>query len=508
MDTAFPVRVAASKFPERDALVFRDHRLTFAQLDAQIDRLAQGLCDAGLHGKTIASVLHNDPRTVCLYMAAARAGAVNVPVNTRLTAAELAYIINDSGAEVLVIDREILQASQGLPDLIPGVARSVVLEPEYTQAEDFGGLLGPESPLEFFTTVNELGAATIIYTSGTSGFPKGAVRSHRANLWNVANSVIGSPRSPHGEVELFALPLFGIGFVSQVIPTLLSGGTVVLDRVFDPTRSWQILEQKAVTRTFLAPTMIASMLDVPDHERFSVPSLNTVLVAYEFSERLRAKALQRFGDIFVNMYGLTEAQLCAGVPGEFAEDPGSVGRPMGMARVRILDPDGKPAAPGEVGEIAFETPAAMTEYHGLPDETSRNVRGSLVLTGDLGYLDDDRKLRFVGRRKEIIKSGGFSIDPVEIENVIHELDNVTEVAVVGLSDERWGERVVAFVVAPEGSHDPEAVQAHCRSRLAAFKVPKEVQFLASLPKNATGKIERARLRQPAADAAAPKASSR
>jgi len=495
MDTAYPIRVAASKFRQRDALVYRGHRLTFGQLDQQIDRLARGFVEAGLHGKTIASVLHNDPRTICLFLAAARAGAVTVPINNRLTASEISFIVKDSDAEVLFIDREIFDGVPGLQELLPETVRPVVLEAEYDGGtEEFGGFLGPASPDEFAVDIDEGSPATIIYTSGTSGFPKGVVRSHTANLWAIANSLIGSPRSPDGDVELFALPLFGIGFIYQVMPTLLSGGTVVLDRAFDPRRTWEILAGESVTRCFLAPTMIAALLDIEEQEAFDVSALKTILVAYEFSERLRNRAIERFGNVFINMYGLTEAQLCAGAPNDFATDPTAAGRPMGLARVRIVDSDFRPLPQGEVGEIGFETPAAMTEYKGLDEETQRVVRGSMVMTGDLGYLDEDGALHFAGRRKEIIKSGGFSIDPVEIENAIHELEFVTEAAVVGLKDERWGERVVAFVVTDDGTEDDEAVRQHCRARLAAFKVPKEVRFLPTLPKNATGKIQRAGLR--------------
>jgi acyl-CoA synthetase (AMP-forming)/AMP-acid ligase II len=495
MDTAYPLRVAASKFRRRDALVYRGNRLTFGELDEHVDRLARGLTDAGLRGKAIASVLHNDPRTICLYLAAARAGAVTVPINNRLTASEIAFIAKDSGAELLVIDQEILDTVPGLPGMLPVGLRSITLSSDYDSAiEDYGGLLGPTTPGEFFADVDDASAATIIYTSGTSGFPKGVVRSHSANLWAVANSLIGSPRSPDGDVELFALPMFGVGFIYQVMPTLMSGGTVILDRSFEPQRTWQILAEESVTRCFLAPTMIAALLDVDGNDMFDVSPLQTILVAYEFSARLRQRALERFGDVFINMYGLTEAQLCAGAPGDFRIDPSAAGRPMGMARVLILDQERRPLPVGEVGEIAFETPAAMTEYKGLAEETRRVIHGSLVLTGDLGYLDEDGSLHFAGRSKEIIKSGGFSIDPVEIENVIHELDFVVEAAVVGLKDERWGERVVAFVVIEDEVADSEIVRQHCRSRLAAFKVPKEVRFLTGLPKNATGKIQRAQLR--------------
>src|SRR5882757_1306183 len=207
----------------------------------------------------------------------------------------------------------------------------------------------------------ERAPATIIYTSGTTGFPKGVVRSHCANAWNAVNSALGSPRSV-GDVELFNLPIFGIGFLHFLVPALLGGATVVLDGAFDPARAWELLERRRATRTFLAPTMISAMLAQPGHDQRDLAALEIVYTAYAFPERLRKAALTRFGEVFVYMYGLTEAQLTCARREDFAADPTSVGRSMGVSEVAVLDPTGAPRPVGEVGEIAFAGPALMSRY--------------------------------------------------------------------------------------------------------------------------------------------------
>jgi fatty-acyl-CoA synthase len=501
MDYAYVLRVAASKFPRRRSVVFRDQELTFAELDDLVDRTASAFAGLGLAGQTVASVLLNEPSTIAVYLGLARIGAISVPVNTRLTAGEQRYVVENAGASALVVDAEFAEAGLVLRDEVDGVREVLVSNGDHAGAIALGELAAQQDTGERSTAVDGGDVATIMYTSGTTGFPKGAMRSHDANLWNVANSALGSPRSMN-DLEFFTLPIFGIGFMHFALPTLLAGGCLLLDRAFDPQRTWELVERHRPTRIFLAPTMIDSMLAVPGSERVDASSLEVIYSAYEFPEPLRARALKRFGDRLVHMYGLTEAQLTAAAPGEFAAKPTSAGKPMGLMRLRIVDDDDRPVPTSTVGEILLEGPAAMSGYLGLPDATAETLRDGWVHTGDLGYVDDDGDLHFAGRKKEIIKTGGFTVDPVEVEHRLFELPEVREAAVVGVPDEHWGEMVVAFVVAAPGAEvDEQRVRAHCRERLADYKVPKAVRALDELPKNPTGKIERGRLRTRWAEAA-------
>jgi fatty-acyl-CoA synthase len=494
MDYAYVLRVAASKFPGRRAVLFQDDVLTFADLDDVVDRTAHALAAQGLAGQTVASILLNEPSTLAVYLGLARIGAVSVPVNTRLTTEERRYVVEDAGASALVVDREFAAAGLVLGEMVDAVEQVLISNGAHAGATDLDDLAAQQDRGEYSGQVPGDRVATIMYTSGTTGFPKGVMRTHDANLWNVANSALGSPRRPD-DLEFFTLPIFGIGFMHFALPTLLAGGCLLLDRGFDPERTWELIARHRPSRIFLAPTMIDSMVAVPGSDRVDASSLEIIYSAYEFPEPLRRRALERFGDRFVYMYGLTEAQLTAAAPGGFAAKPTSAGKPMGLMRLRIVDEHGSPVPPGTVGEIALEGPAVMAGYLGLPEATAHTLRDGWVCTGDLGYVDDDGDLHFAGRKKEIIKTGGFSVDPVEVEHRLFELVEVREAVVVGVPDEHWGEMVVAFVVASPGATvDEQCVRTHCRERLADYKVPKAIRTLDELPKNPTGKIERGRLR--------------
>lgn len=494
MDWSLPLRAACERNAAREAIRFHDRTLTFGQLEQRISELAGGL--SRREPTTIASILANSPVAVELPMALARAGHVSVPINGRLNADETEYMLRDSCARTLVVDGEKLPLALELRERL-GALEIVVTDMAATEpSADVLGLeelRGSASDLVDRDVPDEQ-IASIIYTSGTTGFPKGVLRSHRANAWNVASSALGSPRSVLDR-ELFNLPAFGIGLLHFAIPALLGGAALLLDGVFEPDRAWRILREQEVTRTFLAPTMIDSMLGSEADDGGELPSLQIIYTAYEFSERLRERAVARFGDKFLYMYGMTEAQLTCAQLGDFTRKPTSVGKTMGAMQMRIVDEEGKPLPRGQTGEITLAGPSVMSGYHGLPEETAAALRGGWVFSGDLGYIDEEGDLHFAGRKKDIIKTGGFSVDPLEVENAILTLDSVAEAAVVGVPDDHWGEMVVAFVVAAKGAQPSnERIRATCGARLASFKVPKRVQLVEALPKNATGKVERGRLR--------------
>lgn len=483
MDWSYPLRAACERTPRGIAVRCRGQELTFAELEARTLALAHGLAALGAAGRTVAWVLPNVPEAIELSMALARVGAVGVPVNARLGEDERAFILRDAGAQLLVVAHDALPAARAFGARVAGLDAVVAVE----------ALPHDGDPAADWAVADDR-LATLMYTSGTTGVPKGVMRTHRANAWNVVDCALGSPRRP-GDVELFTLPAFGIGLLHFALPALLGGATVVLDREFDAARTWELLVDERVTRTFLAPTMVSAMLAVEDHERHDLAALEQIATAYELSERLRLRALERFGDRFVPLYGLTEAQLTTGRVGDLSAKPGSVGRTMGAMRLRILGDDGAALPAGEVGEIALEGPATMSGYHGRPEETAASLRDGWVLTGDLGRLDADGDLHYVGRRKEMIKTGGFSVDPREVEDALLTLAGVVEAAVVGVPDDHWGEMVVAFAVPGDGAPDEAAVIAACRERLAGYRVPKRVRFLDALPVNATGKVERGALRE-------------
>lgn len=494
MDYSYPLLASCERNRDRKAVVAGGQSISYRQLERDIAGLTTGLRALTLTGQRVASLLLSEPETIEFYMALARLGAVSVPINTRLTINEKRYILEDSGCTALVVDNEFLDEGEQLLALVPSIRLIVSARPS-----DHPDLvaLRTSSPSEAPTALSgdENSPCTIMYTSGTTGFPKGVVRSHRANIWNAVNSALGSPSTVDDSV-LFNLPIFGIGFLHFALPALLNGSTLVLDRAFHQGRVWEILEQQRITLTFLAPTMIAAMLDVEDQSQRDLSALKAIRTAYAFPERLRLRALDRFGDIFIHMYGLTEAQLTSAPPGQFAQKPASVGTTMGVMRLRVVDERGVTVPDGVTGEIVFEGPSIMSGYLNLSDQTAETVVNGWVHTGDLGLIDRDGDLVYVGRSKEMIKTGGFSVDPAEVENAIMRLDAVGEASALGVADDQWGEMVVAFVAPASGQTvTSESVVEVCRQSIAGYKVPKKVFIVEELPKNATGKVERGVLRR-------------
>lgn len=496
MDYSYPLLCASERRPNDVALVGRDGSVTFAELERRISAVAGGLVELGMARRAVGLLMTNRPEVVEVQMALARAECVAVPVNPRLSPSEIQYIARDCNLAAVFVTS------------LDFAAVAAELSPEVQVVHAFRGGSVPGLSLTALRrsgrsvtshVENELddAPATITYTSGTTGRAKGVVRSHRANTWNMVNSALGSPRSPE-DVELFNLPAFGIGFLHFLMPALLGNATVILDEAFQPERVWGLIEREGVTRTFLAPTMIASMLEVKDNERFDASTLSTIYTAYAFPARLRERAFERFGEKFAYMYGLTEAQLTCGSADEFVAEPNNVGRTMGVSRIAIFDGERQRLSAGELGEIAFSGPSIMTGYHGLPEATAETVSGEWVMTGDLGRLSAEGELHYEGRLKEIIKTGGFSVDPTEVENILLETADLDEAAVVGTPDDFWGEAVVAFVIARSASIEIDELVRHCRDRVAGFKVPKATFLLDELPKNATGKIDRGQLRRIAA----------
>jgi len=503
MDWSYPLRAACERNPRRVALRFRDSALTFAELESRVAALASGLSRAGMAGQTVAWMLGNTPEAIELSMALARVGAVSVPLNGRLTVEELAFILGDARPQALVVEQPHLARALELRERVAGLTHVLLAEQDLSTPPPRGVVrlteLRDGVSADCRQEIPDERLATLLYTSGTTGFPKGVMRTHRANAWNVVNSALGSPRTPE-DVELCNLPATGIGLLHFAIPALLGGATVVLDHTFDPRRAWRLLSETAATRTFLAPTMLSAMLALPGAEAIELPSLRTIYTAYEFPERLRERALARFGDVFIYMYGLTEAQLTCTRPGELTAKPGSVGGAMGAMRIRICDPAGRPVGVGGVGEIELHGPSTMAGYHDRPRESALANNEGWLRTGDLGRIDEDGDLHYVGRAKEMIKTGGFSVDPSEVERALLTLDGVGEAAVIGVPDEHWGEMVLAFVVPAGGAAAPSeaAMIDGARACLAAYKLPKRIHVLQALPVNATGKVERARLRELAA----------
>ena len=498
MDYSYGIQISSQKWPKRIALICDGLSYTHSELNRRINQLANGLLNAGVRKKDrVAFVLQNSPPAVELYMALARIGAVAVPINTRSVGAEIAHILNDSGAKMLVYDQTYeVNVNAGINTAYVQPHCVIVGEAPNDAITGYDKLLdAPDTPPNF--EVSDSDVACLLYTSGTTGKPKGVERTHGGNLINITNVLLSSPRLAN-DIEMYSLPISGIGYIHFLLPSLFSGATVVLLPKFDARLAWETLVKYQVTRAFLAPTMIQSMLDIEDHSQYQL-SIHTLDTAYEIPDRIRKQIVTRFGENIFHLYGLTEAQLFSPSPGAFIRTPGSNGKPMGLMEYKVVDEQGNTQPTSVTGELWLRGPSVMKGYYGNQVATADVLHSGWLKTGDLGFLDENQDFYFTGRSKEIIKSGGFNVDPAEIENHLFNHPAVKEAAVVGTPNDLWGEAVIAFIVRrPETSISDIELAEFCRQSLSSYKIPKRFLDIAEIPKNATGKIERARLRELAA----------
>lgn len=460
MNLAVSLLYAAEREPDAAALVGENVRLTSAQLRERAARIAEGLALRGVvRGDRVACVLANEPETVELYWGCQWLGAVFVPLSHRISEAELEYCIADSGAAVVV--RE------------PGEVAELAAADEHPGAVD---LPDRETSIQ-------------LYTSGTTGKPKGVPRAHRAERASGASQVVHHGLH-YGHRTLGVMPLYHTMGIHSLLAASLVGGCFIAQPSWDPELALRLIEQERVDTLYLAPTLF---YDLVHHPRFVDFDTSTVRAVAYAGAPMTSALVERVAEaldpeIFVNHYGSTEIYTFSVQRAQRAK-PGCAGAPALNARLR-LDPQGE-------GEILchMTSDEAFTGYWNRPDADEKAIRDGWYHTGDVGRLDDDGDLWVVGRVDDMINSGGENIHPVEVEDVLTRARGVREVAVVGAPDDRWGQRVVAYVVTDAGLTADE-LDAHCLTSdtLARFKRPREYRFVAELPKSPSGKILRRMLR--------------
>ncbi|MDL5155221.1 acyl-CoA synthetase [Actinomycetospora termitidis] len=493
MDESIGAWVArrAQRSPRAVALVdaTTGTRTTYAELDDRVAARAADLAALGVGPRDRVALLGENS---CAYLewlfAVARTGAIAVPVNMRLAPAEVAFVLADAGATLLVRST----AFEGLGD-----AAVAELDAAPTLV-DLGTDPGPTRRREPEPAADRGGEPCVImYTSGTTGRPKGAVLTHDNMLWNAVNLCTAGPGIASTDVTIAAAPLFHIGALGlSALPLLYAGGTVVVVPSFDPAGFLDLMAREGVTTQFLVPAMWAALTRVPDLDDRRFPSLRWAISG---GAPCPVVVIERFlaaGWTFTEGFGMTELSPAALFLE--AEDvlthAGSVGRPFLHVDARLVGPDDELVEPGEVGELVLRGPTVFAGYWNRPEETAESMRGGWFHSGDLGTADDDGFVTLVDRKKDMIITGGENVYPVEVEQVLHRHPAVTDVAVIGVGDPRWGEAVVAVVVASEGV-DPDELVAFARERIAHFKAPRRVEFVAELPRNATGKLLKRVLRE-------------
>ena len=496
------VRFFACMTPDKPALVDGDTRLDYRALAGRTTALAAGLRAAGLgRGKPLGILLPNCHEYVTLQLATAQVGATAVQIGYRLKAPEVRYILEDSQAVALVFGAEyaptVREALSGLA-IPPGrcfvVNRGAVID----WAIPFERLLETPGARAEERADEGLGAV-MVYTSGTTGRPKGAMRDLRRTGVEPVIDFVSQLPLRNDERHLVCCPLYHSAAPAFVALTYLVGGTVVLADAFEPARVLDLIQRERITSSMMVPTMYSRLVHEPDEvlRRYDTSSLRWLISgAAPLPTALAEKVERCFGAILWNFYGSTETGLLTlARPGEHTARPGTIGRLLSGNQVRLCDDAGQEVAAGEIGELWVRNPMLVDGYHGNEAATRAARRDGYFSVGDLARIDGDGYLYLTGRKHDMIISGGVNIYPLEIEQRLHRHPAVHECAIVGIPDEEWGETVWAFVVRRQGAPlDADEVVAFCRTELADFKRPRRVEFVESLPRNATGKVLRHELR--------------
>lgn len=489
------------KSRDKVALIFREEQLTYGELNERVNRLANAFLAHGIsRGDRIAYLGENHPSFVEVFFAATQIGALFVPLNTRLAAPELHYALEDSGSRVLVHSEELAEVAEKAAIGIDKLRLVIVGDAKKPGDASTLEVLISEGSDEFNDIELSLEEpAMILYTSGTTGHPKGALLSHNNFTWNSYNAIVEYDFASRS-VALMIGPMFHVAALGMgVFPTLLCGGTLVLETNFVPERVLEIIPRHKVSIISGVPTTFQMLAEHPNFAATDLSSLETMTCGGSAIPMRIIDAYEEKGLAFMMGYGMTETSPGAScVPEAWSrEKAGSAGLPLFFTDVRIMLEDGSPAPVGEIGEIQIRGRNVITEYWNKPEATADAFAdGNWFKSGDMGYFDADGFLFIADRLKDMIISGGENIYPAEIEQIIVELEHITSVAMIGVPDETWGEVPWVLVTVAAGkSTSLEEVRAHLENRVARYKMPKNLIIVDEFPRTGSGKIRKADLRK-------------
>jgi len=488
----------ARAVPDKVALRFEDQELSYAQFDETIKICARMLLNGlGVRtGDRVAYLGQNHPQLLVLLFACARLGAILVPLNWRLAPRELLYMIRDCGAIALIVDTPYIEQCEALRSEVPGCTFVALYEDAPATWSTLPGLLRNAKGEDHFRGVGLDQPLLIVYTSGTSGAPKGVVLAQQAILANALNSTLMQGMTGEDTI-LTVLPLFHVGGLTiQTMTAFYHGATVILHRVFDPQPMLDCLVQDKPTLTVILPAQMRPLRQLPGWEAATLQLRAVVTGSCVIPDDMVRYWSDR-GIPLLNMYGASETAPVAihQSMSDVSITAGTVGFPAMHCEIRIVDEAGRDCDVDEPGEILVRGPNVMSRYWGNDDETRRALVEGWFHTGDIGVIDSKGRYRIVDRKKDIIISGGENISPSELENVLLTHPDVLEAAVVGRKDAKWDEVPVAVVVVHAGRQlDKEAVLNWFNNRLGRYKHPKDVVFVDALPRNEMRKVVKQTLR--------------
>lgn len=501
MNIAWWVQRWAELIPDKPAIIFEEQTITYGDLCKAADRTSCWLQSKGIEkGDRVAVMLNNCPEFMYLFIACSRLGAIFVPINFRITGLELDYFLKNSRPRLFVYGADFVTVVKTLTlgDYLPPIVTSVVGDINgdthtavfYRETAEFDGQravvpksLGPNNPEE---------PVVIMYTSGTTGQPKGAVLSHKKTFFNCLNADIFF-KLHFNDIMLVFLPLFHSGgLFIQAAPTFYKGATIVLHRKFDPVKIYKDIEKYRVTKFLGVPTTYKELLNVAPENRADISSLKVCAGGGEKLTQDLFRKCTEAGFAFRQIMGQTETSILLWASEEDPlTRPRTVGRPVFHAEVSILDDRGKVAKPGEIGEIVVRGAIMMTEYWHDPVKTEETIKNGYLYTGDRAYMDEDGFFYLMGRSGDMYISGGENVYPAEVEKIIKEHTDIDEVAVVGVPDKKWGEIGHAFVIKKlESALTENEVIDICKGKLAKYKWPQKVTFKTQFPRTFVGKVKK------------------
>ena len=493
--------------PDKAAIIFEDQPITFKEFNEETNRAAHYLMSLNLKkGDRVAILALNCPEFIAVYFAAAKLGLILVPLNFRLVGPELEYQINNSGSRVLffhdsfipsfdairnklAVDKDkyifinALGSDKACPDwavrydqVVPGQS---IAEPEPDYAVHL------EDPL------------AIIYTSGVTGAPKGAVVNHNQTFFKIMNTSMGAHSTPD-DVFLAQLPLFHSGGLFICLtPCFARGTTMILRQGFDPNKFAEDIETYKATTVFALTTMWRFILETGKLDSVDTSSVRATIGGGERTPISLIQALADRGLFMQQGFGQTENSAMMSLPlDDYQRKQGSIGRPGWMSEIWIQGPDGNPMPPNEVGEIVAYGPLVMSGYWNMPDKTAETIVDGVLHTGDLGYMDEEGYFYIVDRAKDMYRSGGENVFPAEVEKILYNHPKVSNVAIIGVPDDKWGETGKAFIVVEAGQElTQEEILSFLEGKAAKYKWPTQFEMIEALPMTASGKIKKAELKK-------------
>jgi len=494
---------SAKRFPEKLAIVCGETQWSYQEFDKLCNQIAHGLMARGVSfGEKITILSRNSHAFAVMRYALARLGAILVPINFMLNAEEVAFILRHSGARLLLVDSE--HANLGIAAARDTQVTAFIGLPSETSAETAPGMPSFFALISADTSYPEVAVTgedvlQIIYTSGTESSPKGALLTHGAVIWEYVTCIVDAEISER-DVLLHALPLYHCAQLDAFLgPAIYVGAVNIITANPTANNLLSLMATHGISSFFAPPTVWISLLRSPQFERTDLAALQKgyygasimpVAILREIFTRLPKLRLW-------NLYGQTEIAPVATVlkPEDQIRKAGSAGKPGLNVETRVIDDSGNDVRVGQIGEIVHRSPHLMAGYYNDREKTAAAFAGGWFHSGDLATVDEEGYITVVDRKKDMIKSGGENVSSREVEEAIYKLDSVSEVAVIGLPDEKWIEAVTAIIVVKDGhSLAPETVLQHCNELLAKFKAPKVVHLVASLPKNPSGKVLKRDLR--------------